>query len=158
MWLKVLTTQVKVRLFRYWPGKSNKRMKTTLKYIEHINTPYNSIEECPNNIDSNGLLCKLVMDDDYKKGLLGLEIGQEILILYWFENTDRSVTQQESNNGGDVIGTFALRSPHRPNPIAAAVLPIEGIDSGTVSVKGLDCLNGTYLLDIKPAIMHELIR
>jgi len=136
----------------------NKRMNTTLKFIGHINTPYNSIEECPNNIDSNGPLCKLVVDDDYKEGLLGLKTGQEILILYWFENTNRSVTLQESSNGEDVIGTFALRSPHRPNPIAAAVLPIEAIDSGSVSVKGLDCLNGTYLLDIKPAIMRELSR
>jgi len=55
-----------------------------------------------------------------------------------------------------VIGTFALRSPHRPNPIAAAILPIENIDSGNISVKGLDCLNEAHLLDIKPAIMHEL--
>ena len=130
-------------------------MKTTLKFIGHINTPYNSIGECPNNIDPNGPLCKLVVDDDYKDGLKELETGEEILILYWFENTDRSVTQQESSNGEDVIGTFALRSPHRPNPIAAAVLPIEAIDSGSVSVKGLDCLNGTHLLDIKPAILHE---
>ena len=73
-------------------------------------------------------------------------------------NTDRSVIQQESSNGNSVIGTFALRSPHRQNPIAAAVLPIDAIDSGCVSVRGLDCLNGTYLLDIKPAIMHELSR
>ena len=57
-----------------------------------------------------------------------------------------------------MIGTFALRSPHRPNPIAVAVLPIVAIDSGSVSVRGLDCLNGTHLLDIKPAIMHELSR
>ena len=133
-------------------------MKATLNVIGHINTPYNSIEECPNNIDSNGPLCKLVVYDDYKEGLLGLEIGQVILILYWFENTDRSVTLQESSKGENVIGTFALRTPHRPNPIAVAVLPIEAIDSGSVSVRGLDCLNGTHLLDIKPAIMHELSR
>ena len=133
-------------------------MKTTLKFVGHIKTPYNSIGECPNNIDPNGPLCQLVVDDDYQDGLLGLETSQEILILYWFENTDRNVTQQESRNGEYVIGTFALRSPHRPNPIAAAVLPIEAIDGGTISVRGLDCLNGTHLLDIKPAIMHELGR
>lgn len=130
-------------------------MNATLKSIGHIETPYNSVEECPNNVDANGPLCKLFVDDIYKEGLLGLETGQKILILYWFENTDRSVTQQESGNGRGEIGTFAIRSPHRPNPIAAAVLPIEVIDSGSISVKGLDCLNGTHLLDIKPAIKHE---
>jgi len=89
-------------------------------------------------------------------GLTGLQPGQKILILYWFENTDRTTNKQESNNGEELIGTFALRSPHRPNPIGAAVLPIETIDNGVVSVKGLDCLNGTHLLDIKPAILHEV--
>jgi len=54
-----------------------------------------------------------------------------------------------------MIGTFALRSPHRPNLIAAAVVPIESIDEISVSVKGLDCLNGTHILDIKPAIRRE---
>ena len=55
-----------------------------------------------------------------------------------------------------MIGTFALRSPHRPNPIGAAIVKIETIERERVFVKGLDCLNGTHLLDIKPAIMHEL--
>lgn len=131
-------------------------MEATLKFIGHINTPYNSIEECPNNIDRNGPLCQLVVDNKFKDGLLGLEQGQEILILYWFENTDRSATKQESSAGDDMIGTFALRSPHRPNPIGAAILPIDAIETGSITVKGLDCLNGTHPLDIKPAIFHEL--
>lgn len=127
-----------------------------LKFIGHINTPYKTIEDCPNNVDLNGPLCQLVIDEEFIKGLSGLQQGQKILILYWFENTDRNTTKQKSNNNDkELIGTFALRSPHRPNPIGAATLPIETIDNGVVSVKGLDCLNGTRLLDIKPAIQHE---
>jgi tRNA-Thr(GGU) m(6)t(6)A37 methyltransferase TsaA len=131
-------------------------MKATLKSIGHIKTPYNSIEDCPKNIDPNGPLCQLVTSNIFKDGLLGLVPGQKILILCWFENTDRGATQQESNNNGEMVGTFALRSPHRPNPIGAADVPIETIERGRVFVKGLDCLNGTHLLDIKPAILHEL--
>ena len=130
-------------------------MKAILKFIGHIKTPYTSIEDCPRNIDPNGPLCQLVIGNEFRDGLLGLLPGQKILILYWFENTNRGATQQESNNSGEMIGTFALRSPHRPNPIGAAVLPIETIKKGEVFVKGLDCLNGTHLLDIKPAILHE---
>ena len=134
-------------------------MKATLKSIGNIRTPHESIEDCPNNVDSNGPLCKLIIHAEFQVGLLGLYPGQKILILYWFENTDRNVATQGSkegaNAGGELIGTFALRSPHRPNPIGAAVLPIETIDNGVVSVKGLDCLNGTHLLDIKPEIFHE---
>ncbi|MCG7899859.1 MAG: SAM-dependent methyltransferase [Candidatus Thiodiazotropha lotti] len=130
-------------------------MSATLKFIGHINTPYRTLEDCPNNVDLNGPLCQLVIHDAYIDGLFGLKKGQKILILYWFENTDRSAIQQQSNQGGELIGSFALRSPHRPNPIGAALLPIKGIEDGVVFVKGLDCLNGTHLLDIKPAILSE---
>ncbi|MCG7894874.1 MAG: SAM-dependent methyltransferase [Candidatus Thiodiazotropha taylori] len=130
-------------------------MNQTLKYIGHINTPYRALEDCPNNVNPHGPLCQLVIHDAYVDGLAGLRKGQQILMLYWFENTDRGAIRQEGNQGGEMIGAFALRSPHRPNPIGAAVLPIEAIEDGVVFVKGLDCLNGTQLLDIKPAIPQE---
>ncbi|MCU7810538.1 MAG: SAM-dependent methyltransferase [Candidatus Thiodiazotropha sp. (ex Notomyrtea botanica)] len=130
-------------------------MIATLQFIGHIDTPYTAIEDCPNNVDLNGPLCQLVVHEEFINGLSGLLPGQKILILYWFGNTDRNATKQEFNNGEELVGTFALRSPHRPNPIGAAVLPIETIDHGVVSVKGLDCLTGTHLLDIKPAILQE---
>ena len=129
-------------------------MNASLKCIGHINTPYEAIEECPNNVNANGSLCQLVLNDEFKGGLSGLGLGQKILILYWFENVDRNEIESKTGDGSP-IGIFALRSPHRPNPIAAAILPIESIDDGVVSVRGLDCLNGTPLLDIKPAIMFE---
>jgi len=131
-------------------------MKPELNFIGHIKTPYTRIEDCPNNVDPNGPLCQLVVDNDFDDGLLGLEQGQKILILYWFENVNRDVTHQKSRSSSEMIGTFALRSPHRPNPIGAAVMAIEKIEKEVVLVKGLDCLNGTPLLDIKPAIMDEL--
>lgn len=130
-------------------------MKATLKFIGHIKTPYKSMEECPNNINPNGPLCQLVINKDLKDGLLGLTVGQNILILYWFENANRNLYQQKSQGIGELTGTFALRSPNRPNPIGVAVLPIERIEDESVFVKGLDCLNGTPLLDIKPAILDE---
>lgn len=130
-------------------------MSATLKYIGCIKTPYTSIEECPNNIDLKGPLCQLVLDDEYKRGITGLEQGQAILILYWFENTDRNEIELPSDIDGQSIGTFALRSPNRPNPIVAATLPIDSIEDGVVTVRGLDCLDDTPLLDIKPAILLE---
>ena len=47
-------------------------------------------------------------------------------------------------------GTFALRSPVRPNPIAMSVVQLVKIDGTRLSVLGLDCLDGTPLLDLKP--------
>lgn len=130
-------------------------MQATLKSIGHIKTPYRKIEECPRNVDPEGPLCQLVVGEDYVEALTGLAANQKILILYWLENTDRKLVRQRPRNGAKVVGTFALRSPHRPNPIGAAILAIEKIEEGIVSVKGLDCLDGTDLIDIKPAIKQE---
>ena len=47
-------------------------------------------------------------------------------------------------------GTFALRSPVRPNPIASSLVELVAVDGASVQVRGLDCLDGTPLLDLKP--------
>ena len=131
-------------------------MNAELKSIGSIKTPYTSIEECPNNIQADGPACQITLYDEFQDGLSGLEAGQHILVLYWFENTDRSAIFQTVGDGEEVRGTFALRSPHRPNPIGAAVLPIESSESGVITVRGLDCLDNTRLIDIKPATHQEM--
>lgn len=131
-------------------------MSAELKFIGRIATPYHSVSECPNNIQpDNGPIGEIILDDVYQQGLLGLKTGDHILILYWLEDAKRDELIQSWDEETQCKGTFALRSPHRPNPIGAAVLPIEKIESGTVTVRGLDCLNNTPLLDIKPAIYRE---
>lgn len=136
----------------------DKKVSTTaeLRFIGAIKTPYTTVEECPRNIQSDGPLCQIRLHDEFQKGLSGLKVGQHILILYWFENTDRTAVCQKAGNGDDIKGTFALRSPHRPNPVAAAVLPIERIEDGTITVRGLDCISNTPLIDIKPATFQEI--
>jgi tRNA (Thr-GGU) A37 N-methylase len=57
---------------------------------------------------------------------------------------------QSPRNDGVVRGTFSLRSPARPNPIGTSIAELVGIDGATVLVRGLDCLDGTPLLDLKP--------
>jgi tRNA-Thr(GGU) m(6)t(6)A37 methyltransferase TsaA len=130
-------------------------LQATSEPIGEIITPYKTLAECPRNIDPDGPPCELILRDDLRDGLLGLTAGQHILILYWLEHADRSSTRQNSRRTGELAGVFALRTPNRPNPIGAAVLPIEKIDDGVITVRGLDCLNGTPLLDIKPAMSGE---
>ncbi len=132
-------------------------MSAELKFIGRITTPYYSVSECPNNIQpDNGPICEIKLDAEFQQGLLDLNTGDHILILYWLEGANRDELIQRWDEETPTKGAFALRSPHRPNPIGAAVLPIEKIENGTVTVRGLDCLNNTPLLDIKPAIYKEL--
>ena len=51
---------------------------------------------------------------------------------------------------GVVKGTFAIRSPVRPNPIGTSIVKLTGVEDGVLQVQGLDCLDGTPLVDIKP--------
>ena len=51
---------------------------------------------------------------------------------------------------GRTTGTFALRSPVRPNPIASSIVRLVAINGTTLQVRGLDCIDGTPLIDIKP--------
>ncbi|MBN3561018.1 TrmO family methyltransferase domain-containing protein [Aliamphritea spongicola] len=138
-------------------------MNRQLTFIGHISTPYNTLDACPNNISFEGPACQLKLKPEYRRELSGLNEGQNILILYWLQNPDESVNQpyRYTGTGGcddtdsKRSGTFALRTPLRPNPVGAAVLPIQQISDGEITVRGLDCLNNTRLLDIKPAIYLE---
>ena len=130
-------------------------LQATIESIGHIVTPYKRLSDCPRNINPEGPLCQLVLRNDLRDGLMGLSVGQRILILYWFEQVDRTLLRQHSRRTGELKGIFALRTPNRCNPIGAAVLPIEQIDDGVITVRGLDCLNGTPLIDIKPAMSDK---
>lgn len=131
------------------------RQRISLEAIGEIVTPYQTVADCPRNIDPEGPPCKLVIRDTLQDGLFGLAVGQRILILYWLEHANRTVTRQNSRRTGELAGVFALRTPNRCNPIGVAVLPIVQIDNGVITVRGIDCINGTPLLDIKPAMMEE---
>lgn len=124
-------------------------MSTSLSFIGHISTPYVYIKDCPRNISPDGPECKITIDKSFESGLRGLSEGDHILILYWLAEAKRDYLEDGKK------GTFALRTPHRPNPIGAAVVPIIALKGNVIIVRGLDCLTGTALLDIKPAIYKE---
>ncbi|MFK7779098.1 MAG: tRNA (N6-threonylcarbamoyladenosine(37)-N6)-methyltransferase TrmO, partial [Gimesia sp.] len=130
-------------------------MEAIIRSIGYIETPYEKIEDCPRNTESNGPLCALTIKSEFTDAIYKLNSDQNILILYWFENVDRKRIRQNSRKTGEFSGVFALRTPNRPNPIGAAVVKIEKIENNKIYIKGLDCLNGTPLIDIKPARTGE---
>ena len=82
--------------------------------------------------------------------LEGLEANEKIEVLYWLDRSRRDLVAQSPGDDGRTVGTFALRSPNRPNPIGTSLVRLVGIEDGVVTVRGLDCVDGTPLLDIKP--------
>jgi tRNA-Thr(GGU) m(6)t(6)A37 methyltransferase TsaA len=121
-----------------------------LRFIGTIRTPWQSREECPRQGRLDGPECRLVLDPVWHDALRGLEDYQTIEVLYWLDKSRRDLVLQSPKRDGQTVGTFALRSPVRPNPIGTSMVKLERIEAGTVFVRGLDCLDGTPLIDIKP--------
>jgi tRNA-Thr(GGU) m(6)t(6)A37 methyltransferase TsaA len=124
-------------------------------FIGHIETPYTIPDDCPYAVNPGGPECRIVVNPAFAAGLTGLEAGGRILVLYWLDRASRARPLVAERRSGQVAGVFAARTPHRPNPIGAAVVTIETVRGAVLTVRGLDCVSGTPLLDIKPAMRAE---
>jgi tRNA-Thr(GGU) m(6)t(6)A37 methyltransferase TsaA len=126
------------------------RFDASLYFIGRIRTPWVRREDCPKNGREAEAACTIELDSRWARGLQGLETSSHVVVLYWMDRARRDLVLQAPRHYGEQRGTFALRSPVRPNPIAMSVVRLLRIEGTTLSVVGLDCLDGTPLLDIKP--------
>lgn len=118
-------------------------------FIGRIRTPWTKRSECPRNARGSDAVCTIELDPRYAAALEGVETCTHIVVLYFMDQARRDLVVQVSRHSGR-RGTFALRSPVRPNPIAMSVARLLRVEGTTLSVVGLDCLDGTPLIDIKP--------
>jgi tRNA (adenine37-N6)-methyltransferase len=125
------------------------RSDARLVFIGRIRTPFATRDDCPRQGRQDGPICRVEVDAPWQAALKGIETFAELDLLYWMHEARRDLLTQTPRGGG-ALGSFALRSPVRPNPIALSRVKLEGVADGTLLVRGLDCLDGTPLLDIKP--------
>lgn len=121
-----------------------------LYFIGRIRTPWTRREDCPKNARESEAVCTLVLDERWAPALSGVESCTHLVVLYWMDRSRRDLVVQMPRHYGTPRGTFALRSPARPNPIALSVVRLVRVAGNEVAVVGLDCLDDTPLLDIKP--------
>ena len=126
------------------------RFDASLYFIGRIRTPWTDRENCPKNARESDAICTIEVDPRWAPALRGVETCTHLVVLYWMDRSRRDLVIQVPRHYGVGRGTFALRSPARPNPIAMSVARLIGVDGSRLSVSGLDCLDGTPLLDIKP--------
>ena len=130
-------------------------------FIGRIRTPWTKREECPKNARESDAVCTIEVDARFAPGLADIETCSHLIVLYWMNRSRRDLVLQvprtrtpthpsPASGGGKGRGTFALRSPARPNPIATSVVRLVGVEGNRLSVVGLDCLDGTPLIDLKP--------
>lgn len=126
------------------------RFDAQVYFIGRIRTPWTHRDDCPKNGRESDVLCHIEVDPRWAAGLTGIGSCSHLLVLYWMDRARRDLVLQAPRHYGELRGTFALRSPVRPNPIAASVVRLVGVEGTRLAVVGLDCLDGTPLIDLKP--------
>jgi tRNA-Thr(GGU) m(6)t(6)A37 methyltransferase TsaA len=121
-----------------------------LVFIGRIRTPWRSLSETPRQGHLDGPVCRIEVFEPWVAALGGLAAAERIEVLYWLHEARRDLVRQSPADDGATRGTFSLRSPVRPNPIATSIARLVAIEANEVLVRGLDCLDGTPLLDLKP--------
>jgi tRNA-Thr(GGU) m(6)t(6)A37 methyltransferase TsaA len=121
-----------------------------LVFIGRIRTPWTSRLKTPRQGREDGPICRLEIFDPWKPALQGLERYTSIEVIYWLHLSRRDIVLQTPKASGATHGTFSLRSPVRPNPLGTSLVKLVGIEESTVLVRGLDCIDETPLIDIKP--------
>ncbi len=94
------------------------------------------------------LISKIVIDDEFARGLDGIEGWSHIHVIFWMNR----ISEKEKTlvHPKDNLGTFATRAPFRPNPIGLTLVKLLKHEGNTLWVRGLDALDNTPVLDIKP--------
>jgi tRNA-Thr(GGU) m(6)t(6)A37 methyltransferase TsaA len=131
-------------------GGDPARADATLAFIGRIRTPFATRAECPRRGAADGPECRIEIDAPWRAALRGIAVGDRLEVLYWMHLARRDLLVQ-APKGHAPSGTFALRSPNRPNPIASSVVDVVAMSDDAVKVRGLDCVDGTPLVDLKPA-------
>ena len=137
------------------PGEIAIELPTTfdasIYFIGRVRTPWRERSECPRQGDHNGPDCRIEISPLWQRALAGIERYGFLQVMYWMDFARRDLVVQIPRSHGETLGTFALRSPVRPNPIASSIVALVRVEPTMLVVKGLDCVDGTPLVDIKPA-------
>ena len=121
-----------------------------LVFIGRIHTPWTDRMMCPRQGRADGPICRIEIFPLWRPALDGIGRYERLEVLYWLHLSRRDLVLQSPASDGSVRGTFSLRTPVRPNPIGSSIATLVKVEADGLLVRGLDSLDGTPLLDIKP--------
>lgn len=113
-------------------------------------TPYGDPGDAPHQGFADDAEATVEVYEPYADGLAGVEDVVRLLVVYWADAADR-----ESLRGDDGVGAFARRTPNRPNPLNVCTCTLLERDGRRLRVRGLDAVDGSPVVDLKPALQSE---
>jgi len=123
--------------------------------IKPIGILHTDAKELPRQWTFSDVEGTLMIDDRYLEGIKNIEAGQRIVVIFHFHRSpefDASYLTQKPPHRKKRLGVFSIRSPIRPNPIGISVLKVLEVKDNVIRVRGVDMLDGTPVLDVKPYI------
>ncbi|QSG14519.1 Putative intracellular protease/amidase [Halapricum desulfuricans] len=124
----------------------------SIQPIGTIHSPYTEESGMPIQGAFSEAMGVVEVDPEYEPGLLDLAEFSHVVVLYQFHVAEDYDLQPQPFMEDEVHGVFATRAPRRPNPLGMSVLELENVSDGSLFVSGVDVLDGTPLLDIKPFV------
>ena len=121
-----------------------------LRFIGIIHSPYKTKADAPRQ--NGNEVCNIEILKKYEEGLKDIEGFSHLHVLYWLHKADGFTLSVNTPWDDKPHGLFATRSPHRINPIAYAAVELLERKQNILKVKGLDAIEGTPVIDIKPYI------
>jgi tRNA-Thr(GGU) m(6)t(6)A37 methyltransferase TsaA len=129
----------------------------TLRPVGHI---ANALRERIPHKEYKKVVSEVIVNEDLQECLDDIEDHSHVIIVYWLDRIgeeERRMTKVRPMGDPSLplLGVFATRSPARPNPIGIETVRIVSREGNVLRVKGLDALDGTPVLDIKPYTVHH---
>lgn len=121
-----------------------------LKPIGKIISDYKEKSQAPFQGRFTENVSYLEIDQEYADGLKDINTVSHLIVLYWGHLSDRQTLLAKTPFGEEPRGVFSCRSPNRPNPVAVCVAELLEVKGNLLKVKGVDALDQSPLLDIKP--------
>lgn len=125
-----------------------------LRRVGAVRSTLTDAAVAPRQPDEGAPEADLVIDAAYAPAVRGLAVGDEIVVVTWLDRADRDVLEVHPRDdpARPALGVFSTRSQHRPNPLGIHHTRISRIDGTTITVSALEALDGTPIVDVKPAL------
>lgn len=126
--------------------------------IGRVESPLSDPAAAPKQGDEGAPDADLVLEPEFEAALEGIRPGDRVVVLTWLDRASRDVLRVHPRGDASRAeeGVFATRSPHRPNPVGLHPVEVVSIDGRRVRVSELEALDGTPVIDIKPALSAEI--
>jgi tRNA-Thr(GGU) m(6)t(6)A37 methyltransferase TsaA len=125
-----------------------------LRPIGVVRSPLRRREDAPRQGSEGAPAARILLESSYADALQGIRVGDELVLVTWLHEADRSVLQVHPRDdlSRPLTGVFATRSSDRPNPLGLHPVTVHGIDGLELAVEPLEAIDGTPVVDIKPVL------